>query len=75
MLHSHSPWQRGSKNTNRLLRQYFPKGIDLSMHTCNDLATVTAELSTRPRKILYWATSAERLEKLLAQSHDNLENG
>jgi len=62
----HSPWQRGSnENTNGLLRQYFPKGSDLSAHSREHLQAVAAELNTRPRKTLDWATPAQALRQVL----------
>ena len=64
----HSPWQRGSnENTNGLLRQYFPKGTDLSFWGPGILDTVAAELNNRPRKRLAWKTPAEELDRLLSQ--------
>ena len=67
-----SPWQRGTnENTNGLLRQYFPKGTDLSTHSAEQIAAVAVALNSRPRKALGWKTPAEALDALLLSAEKN----
>lgn len=69
----HSPWQRGSnENTNGLLRQYLPKGTDLSCYTQTELDEIAAKLNRRPRKTLGFKTPTEALEKVLIEAADAL---
>jgi IS30 family transposase len=65
----HSPWQRPTnEHTNGMLRDYFPKGTDLSVYTADEIARVQAELNGRPRRILAWDSPADRMATLLETS-------
>ena len=64
--HPHSPWERGTcENTNGLLRQYFPKGIDFTKVSLKEIRHAEKRLNTRPRKTLDWHTPSEAFHRVL----------